>query len=353
MQKIFHTIYTELEAGRGAVLCGIVSSHGSAPRSAGAKMLVLENGTAFGTIGGGAVEYHAMQLAGSLLRKKQSRFETYCLSAGETRDIGMICGGDVRVYFQYFNPLCQKTLATLEMLSVLLDSTDASWLVTKITSNGWCMGVFDQKEGLRGVVVPIERLEPLLTSRGVLDEAEDLTLYVEPLCRAGTVYLFGAGHVARELAQILAMTDFRVSVWDERPNAVVRAFFPAAAALHCGPFRNALAHLEPLTAEDYVVIMTPGHEADYEVLTQVLPTPAQYIGCIGSRKKVAATQQRLLADGFTAAEIKRVHSPIGLPIGGETPAEVAVSVAAQLVACRSGRLHAFDSMYWEKSGKEC
>ena len=93
-----------------------------------------------------------------------------------------------------------------------------------------------------------------------------------------------------------------------------------------------------LTAEDYVVIMTPGHQADYEVLAQALRTPAKYIGCIGSRKKIAATRERLLADGFSPAEIGRVHAPIGLPIGGETPAEVAVSVAAQLIACRSGRL---------------
>ena len=87
--------------------------------------------------------------------------------------------------------------------------------------------------------------------------------------------------------------------------------------------------------------MTPGHQADYEVLAQVLRTPAKYIGCIGSKKKIAATRERLLSNGFTEAEIDRVHAPIGLPIGGETPAEVAVSVAAQLIACRSGRLEAF------------
>ena len=90
-----------------------------------------------------------------------------------------------------------------------------------------------------------------------------------------------------------------------------------------------------------MVIMTPGHQADYEVLAQALRTPAKYIGCIGSRKKVAAARERLLADGFSEEEIRRVYAPIGLPIGGETPAEVAVSVAAQLIACRWGRLERF------------
>ena len=202
------------------------------------------------------------------------------------------------------------------------------------------MGTYDRDGGLQGVEVPLERLEPLLGDRGVLDDGEP-ALFVEPLSRAGTVYLFGAGHVARELARILAMTDFRVVVWDQRPEAVCRESFPEAAALHCGPFKGALENLDKLTTEDYAVIMTPGHQADYEVLTQVLRTPAKYIGCIGSKRKIAATRERLLADGFSDAEIGRVYAPIGLPIGGETPAEVAVSVAAQLIASRSGRLEDF------------
>src|SRR5699024_2124079 len=89
--------------------------------------------------------------------------------------------------------------------------------------------------------------------------------------------------------------------------------------------------------EDYVVIMTPGHQGDYEVLRQVLRTPARYVGCIGSRRKIAATRERLLADGFSEADFARVHAPIGLDIGGETPQEIALSVAAQLVACRAGK----------------
>ena len=210
---------------------------------------------------------------------------------------------------------------TLDRVLALLDSPGAAWLVTEMDGSGWRMGTFDRAGGLRGLDVPMERLEPLLGSRGMLEEGET-ALYAEPLTRAGTVYLFGGGHVARELAHILAMTDFRVAVCDQRKQAVSRTYFPVA----------------PVAAEDYVVVMTPGHQGDYEVLRQALRTPARYIGCIGSRKKVAVTRERLLAEGFTGEDIGRVHAPIGLPIGGETPAEVAVSVAAQLIACRSGRL---------------
>ena len=340
MKKLFTTLLQALEANRPAVLCGIVASHGSTPRGAGAKMLVLEDGGTVGTIGGGAVEYRAGQLAEELLEKRQSRFACYRLTPGDVAGIGMICGGDVRVYFQYFDPADQAARETVKTVLSLLDSPAASWLVTAMDGGSWRMGTYDRACGLRGLEVPAERLEPLLGSCGLLDEGETV-LFAEPLTRAGTVYLFGGGHVARELAHILAMTDFRVVVYDQREQAASRTFFPEASALLCGPFTEALERVGTIKEDDYIVIMTPGHQGDYEVLSQALRTPARYIGCIGSRKKVAVTRERLLADGFTEADIGRVHAPIGLPIGGETPAEVAVSVAAQLIACRSGRLEAF------------
>ena len=96
-----------------------------------------------------------------------------------------------------------------------------------------------------------------------------------------------------------------------------------------------------MTEEDFVVVMTHGHQSDFEVLRQVLGTPVRYIGCIGSRGKAAAIRERLSAAGFREEDIRRVHSPIGLPIGGKSPGEIAISVAAQMVACRSGRLEDF------------
>jgi len=340
MKQLFNALHNELTALHPAVLCGIVSSHGSTPRGAGAKLLVLEGGRTLGTIGGGAVEYRAVQLAKELLQKGESRFEHYDLTPGGAAGTDMICGGDVQVYFQYFDPSDAAAREALQSVLALLDAPGPSWLVTAITGTGWRIGTYDRAHGLRGLDISPGRIEPLLTSRGTLDEGNPV-LFTEPLTRAGTVYLFGGGHVARELAHILAMTDFRVVVCDQRAETVTREFFPEASSLICAPFPEALQHTGPITTEDYIVIMTPGHQGDYEVLSQALQTPAKYIGCIGSRKKVAVTRERLLADGFTEGDITRVHAPIGLPIGGETPAEVAVSVAAQLIACRSGRLEAF------------
>ncbi len=153
---------------------------------------------------------------------------------------------------------------------------------------------------------------------------------------ADRVLLFGGGHVARALAKVLSLADYSVEVWDQRPEAVTPALFPDAAALRCGAWEAALEALAPVAAEDYVVVMTPGHQADFTVLAQVLKTPAKYIGCIGSRSKAAAVRSRLLEAGFSEGEVDRVRSPIGLPIGGKAPGEIAVSVAAEMIACRYG-----------------
>ena len=339
MKTIFSALCRALSSRQGAVLCSVIASEGSTPRGAGAKMLVTEDGSTVGTVGGGAVEYRCAALARELCREKRSQLQAYRLSAGEVADIGMICGGSVELFLQYLDPSDSTLLPLAEQVLSLLDSGREAWLVTAIDSESrWCWGLWDNSGPLAGLAdLSPEAAVQLLGPRPRLMKG-DTTLYAEPLSRPGTVYLFGGGHVGRALAPILAMTDFRVVVCDQRSEAASQEALPQAAEVYCLSYEDAFAHLPPVTAADYVVIMTPGHQADFEVLRQALATPARYIGCIGSRRKVAATRNRLLAAGVPAAEIDRVWSPIGLPIGGDTPAEIAVSIAAQLIACRSGHL---------------
>ena len=339
MKQIFSALCRALSSGYGAVLCSIIASEGSAPRGTGAKMLVTEDGVTVGTVGGGAVEYRAAQLAAELCREKRSRFQSYHLSSGQIADIGMICGGSVELFLQYISPVDSQTLPVAAEAAALSGSGHAAWLITTMNRDGsWQWGLWDRSGRLRGLEgIPAEMVEPLLTEAPCLRQGEPL-LYTEPLSRAGTVYLFGAGHVGKALVPILAMTDFQVVICDARPHAANRELFPQAAKVKCLAYEDAFSHLPPVTEEDYIVIMTPGHQADFEVLRQALATPARYTGCIGSRRKVAAPREKLLAVGIPAEEIDRVWSPIGLDIGGDTPAEIAVSVAAQLIACRSGHL---------------
>ena len=161
--------------------------------------------------------------------------------------------------------------------------------------------------------------------------------YIEPLTQAGHAYIFGGGHVGTALAPVLASVGFRVVIYDNRPDFAKPDHYPSAEQVILGDYLDIGAHLT-LTENDYVCIMTPGHQADREVLLQALRSPATYIGCIGSRKKVALTRERLAAAGFSQQDIDRVHAPIGLPILAETPEEIAISVAAEMIRHRAEHL---------------
>jgi xanthine dehydrogenase accessory factor len=343
MKQLFDRVLGQLQSGENAVLCSIIASSGSAPRGAGAKMAVFPDGSTVGTVGGGAVEMQSIHDALEVLKTGNSHAHAFCLAPNQVQDLGMVCGGNVTVYFQYLTP--ERLPLIEEICRLLREDKGSSWLVTILKDEAfWDMGIYDRARGLQFTdAITAEELEPLLQSGGVLKKGNP-ACYVEPLTVAGSVYIFGGGHVSQALAPLLRTVGFRVVVYDRRPQAARKEVFPDAAEVILGGYEE-IADRVTLTADDYVVVMTPGHESDREVLAQVLRTPATYIGCIGSRHKVAKTRELLLAAGIPEKDIDRVHSPIGLPIGGETPAEVALSIAAQLVAHRSGHRGTFR---WEE-----
>ena len=159
--------------------------------------------------------------------------------------------------------------------------------------------------------------------------------FAVPVVKAGRTFVFGGGHVSQALVPAIAAVGFRPVVYDDREEFADAKLFPQAEQVIYGDFEHIADHLT-VTPDDYVVIMTRGHQADYEVLTQVLRSGAKYIGCIGSKRKLAICRDRLLKADFTEEEYAVVHAPIGLAIGAETPEEIAVSVAAEMIAVRAG-----------------
>ncbi len=148
--------------------------------------------------------------------------------------------------------------------------------------------------------------------------------------------LCGGGHVSLELAHVAARLEFEVIVIDDRPEFANQARFPMASQVLCMPFLQALDALGSRDS-DYFAILTRGHAFDRECLAQVLRGKYAYVGMIGSRIKVATVRQALLEEGFSREILDGVCAPIGLSIGGQTPAEIAVSIAAQLVQVRAGK----------------
>ncbi|MBQ7778010.1 MAG: XdhC family protein [Oscillibacter sp.] len=330
MREFWRQLAGELESGRDAELVSILASAGSTPRGAGAVMAVFADGRSIGTIGGGNAEYDAQRLAVELLNARQDAVRELRFVPGDPASMGMVCGGDVTVQFQYLSG-AEKQIALIRDLTESFGRNLDTWLIRRLEGGRvTAMGLAD-RNGARHLTEELP--ERILQNQAVLQDS----WFAIPVVRAGKVYVFGGGHVSQALVPALAAVGFRVAVYDDRPEFADPALFPAAETVYCGDFTR-LADQVTVTEDDYVVVMTRGHQADYEVLVQVLRSGARYIGCIGSRRKLAHCRERILAAGFTAEEHDRMHAPIGLDIGAETPEEIAVSVTAELIAVRAGKL---------------
>ena len=321
MREFFRELVHALEGGEAAELVSVLESSGSTPRGTGAMMAVFPDGRSTGTVGGGNVEYEAQKLCAQLLAEKEDALRRFRFVQGDAASLGMVCGGDVTLLFTYLPTGDEDAIRVFRRLMELSGGSGGAWLLRRLEGEH----VTAMEAAAAG-----EADGKLLGEKPVLADG----WFSVPVERPGRVYLFGGGHVSQALVPVLSSVGFRVVVYDDRPEFADPALFPAAEETLC----LALERQVHVTADDYVVIMTRGHQADYEVLCQVLRSGARYLGCIGSRRKLALCRERLLAAGFTEAEYARLHAPIGLPIGAETPEEIAVSVAAELIGVRAGKL---------------
>lgn len=320
---LFSALSECVRQGGTPVLCTVVDSAGSTPRGAGARMALLPDGTWLGTVGGGAVENLVQQRAAQVMDgTAQGGLEHYSLG-GEASATGMVCGGAVTVCIQL---LGEMQLSALEHLVQFLQSGTPCLLVISQIEQGIYLAAYGE-ENLPDNLKKRPQTAPLLENG----------IYTEPLGRDGVLYLFGGGHVGQALAPMLSQVGFRVVVFDSREEIARPQNFPGAERVVLGSFEHIEEQIQ-LTPLDYAVVMSPGHQHDLEVLCQVLKQRTYYVGCMGSRKKRAFLWGELERRGFSRAQIDSIHLPIGLDIGGETPAEIAVSVTAQLIQVRAGRL---------------
>lgn len=166
--------------------------------------------------------------------------------------------------------------------------------------------------------------------------------HAETLMGRPRAVIAGAGHVGQAVAQLTVLLGFDTVVVDERPEFADLAQLPGVDTVLCGDYGRTLAEL-PGYANTYFVLVTPGHRMDRESAAAALRQPHEYVGMIGSRGKVAAVREALVGEGLSPAVVDSLHAPIGLPLGGREPAEIAVSIAAEIVSVRAQRgRHAFD-----------
>lgn len=333
MRNMLKTIEKYLHTGEALVLVTVTASSGATPRGAGARMLVGRQGRICGTIGGGAVEYRSEQIALQVLEKKVSGQQDFSLTRDDVQNLGMICGGDVNVFFHYIPEGDRETLSLARKAEELFETGEALWLISNIGEGG-ALSLYTRKNGVFGKPVPDWVLSRLPRQPKLLKENGE-SYCVEQVNGSGRVYIFGCGHVSQELEPVLSHVGFRCTVMDDRPEFAARELFPTAEEVKLVDFRN-IGESVSIGPEDYVCVMTRGHAFDTVIQAQVLKSRPCYVGVIGSRKKAAGVRQVLKEEyGLSEEELDIVTTPIGMDIDAETPAEIAVSIAGQLIQVRA------------------
>lgn len=302
-------------AGLALALVTVVRVWGSTPRHLGAKMLVTEAGESTASIGGGRVELEVTCAAVEVARSGTAR----CMRRHLARDLAMCCGGSMEFYIE---PVAPSSAA----LGRALACWEARHPVLLITP-------------LDGKTKIVEDMPAGMGRHPVREEARLL----EPIWPRPRVILFGAGHVTRAIGPMAACLGFEVIVCDDNNTealAELRGMPWLSHHIESFDIRDVQADIGALGPSDYALIMTREHAVDEKILEQLLPCESLgYLGLIGSRCKIGRFRKRLDARGVvTESRWARLHAPIGLDIGAETPAEIAVAVAAELVQIhRSGR----------------
>jgi xanthine dehydrogenase accessory factor len=256
---LFEEIVKMRRAGRRGALATIVHTNGSIPSYESSRMLVREDGSIAGTIGGGCVEAEVWAAAKEVMQKEAPRKMVFNLNNEASYDNGLICGGTLEVF-------------------------------------------------------------------------------VEPILPQPVVYLFGGGHVSTAVAKTAHAAGFGIGVIDDREAFANKERFPMAEEIYTS-YEEAFEKIHP-NASSYMVIVTRGHKEDMRVLAWAVRTEARYVGMIGSKRKVLSVYKALEKDGYKPEEFEHVYAPMGLEIGALSPEEIAVSIAAELVAVRRNAMDA-------------
>ena len=348
MKNLISKLKCEIINGNACYLVALIESEGSTPRSSGAYMLVNKNGWVAGTVGGGGMEYAAVQEAQKQLlayaeeeaKAKQTNEHANLVNDGMgvqaatsvtsaqrsfhkrfdlTPAAGMACGGYCSLQFCYM-PANQASLSLADEILSKLNGDTPWWLLLPMGAGN--ISVQDS--------LPVMKHQCFYK----LDGQE---YFAQEYNYDGSVFIFGAGHVARELVPLLTHLGFRCLVYDDRAEFADAAVFPTAFRVQQVDYTK-LGEVCSPTCKDYAVVMTRGHVYDANCERFLLKTPVSYIGIMGSKNKARLAREALLAEGYSEAELARITTPIGIDIGSETPAEIAVSIAAQLIQVRSNKL---------------
>lgn len=322
MTRAPHDLIPEAALGwhrqsKGAVLATVMETWGSAPRQAGSQLAISGSGEMVGSVSGGCVEGAVVTEAQEALADRKSRILTFGVSDETAFAAGLACGGTIRVLVE---PVGEGAEALPEaLLADLVSARTANRSVALVTRlDGWSRVLV-----AAGTDAAVDtRLKS--DRSGLEDDGRFIVVHNAPL----RLIVIGAVHIAQPLLTIARACGYAPVLIDPRAAFGSESRFPGETILEDWP-DEALASLQP-DSRTAIVTLTHDPKLDDPAIRFALHSPAFYLGCLGSKKTHAKRVERLAEAGFSPEEIGRIHAPVGLDLGARTPAEIAVSIMAQM-----------------------
>ena len=353
MQIVFNEAVKQLESDAPIVVATVIGTKGSTPQKPGSKLLVRNDGSGVGTLGGGCVEGDIWFAASELLKRGGgAEYREYQLNEDLAAEDGLVCGGTMfflidPVYTpdQYLN--CAKEIedayagGSPVALASLIRAADSP----ASGDSGIGAKLFIRQDGST-----VGSLGSPALDQSALQEAFELMThgknkyvatpdgaeyFIEAYTTPPQLVLCGGGHVSKSIAPLAKTLGFRVFITDDRQEFANPDRFPEADIIVAKKPEDALTEL-PINPNTFIIVATRGHRYDNVALAAAANTPAKYVGLLGSKRKIILIYEDLFRMGIPADRIRELRAPIGLDIGARTPEEIAVSIMSEVLMFRLG-----------------
>lgn len=348
-QQIMQAIVQTRQKGIRAALATVVRVYGSAYRREGAKMLIDENEQMTGMVSGGCLESDVGEAAKQVISSGVPLLKTYDMDEDLVWGLGLGCPGTVDIYIE---PVPQEQDDAFDQWVTGMAKEQACALVTVLKEKGRSERVFIPQTGTpvgslsdpgvhaQAITMAQQKMKeknPASFSQAFTAETgEEINVFIDIYVPPAELIIFGAGHDAIPVAKYAVTLGWKTTVVDPRPSYNTEERFPGTRRILADASRfESEVQIRPHT---YVIVMNHHIERDRETLKFVVPSAAPYIGVLGPRKRRNRMMETIQEDGiqFTEEQLVRMHSPIGLDIGSESPEEIAISIVAEIIAIQKG-----------------
>jgi xanthine dehydrogenase accessory factor len=318
-------VIEEIVKSEGDVaIATVISSKGSSPSRVGAKMMVREDGSIVGTVGGGSLEGDVIKQSLKCIEEKTNVIVHIDMTSSDIMSEGLICGGVVDVFVEYI-----KDKTPYEVVYENLLKSQSSTLVYDVEYNKGLVAVLDEDgECILGDV--LASFDKKLSISMLEDH-----LFYDKISLKEKMIIFGGGHVGQAVSKMALELGFDVYVADTRKEFSGQKYFAKGVKAVGGESFTKIIEEFAFDSSTYAIVVSPGHLADLECARAILKkNKFKYFGLMGSKRKISMIQEKLVEDGVSKETFERMHSPIGIKIGAITPSEIAFSILSEVISVR-------------------